>query len=224
FRLPKVLRANSFYWLPFLILSFTLIYENMGAYTNYNFEFKKAVNEFLGNSENPRYNLWLYNITNKQISTILYLFLIKSWLEPSKKKYIDWMIAFFILAALVLQLTEIEPLYLNQPIIFAMGANMILLGSGLYFVGLISNNRYLDANPFKLVSFWQMTFLLFTYSLTYINSVALLYLFEVNPQLGMGISYIDVVMGIFNSAVLVLIIASPLLPRLFEQEPFYESN
>ncbi|WP_296705149.1 histidine kinase, partial [Algoriphagus sp.] len=188
FRLPKVKRVNSYYWLPFLILAFTFVYENIGAYTNYNFEFNKTVNAFLGNPENPRYNLWLFNIANKQISTILYLFLIKSWIESSKKKYINWMIILFIIVALILQLTGIEPLYLNQPIIFAMGANMILLGSGLYFIGLITNDKYLETTPFRLVSFWQMTFILFTYSLTYINYVAVLYLFEINPQLGRSIA------------------------------------
>ncbi|MEB2779402.1 histidine kinase [Algoriphagus sp. C2-6-M1] len=221
-KLPKDKRANSHYWLPFLILTFTVFYENMGAYTNYNYEFKKWVNAFLGNTENPNYNLWLYNVANKHLSTILYLFLIKSWLDPSKKKSIYWMIILFIVIIQVLQFSGIEPIYSNQPIIFAIGANMILVGSGLYFISLITNDNYLNSNPLKLLSFWQMTFILFTYSLTYIYSVSLLYLFKVNPQLLISIGHIDMAMGILNLSILVLTIASPQLSRILEREPSYE--
>ncbi|MBN3520803.1 histidine kinase [Algoriphagus lutimaris] len=220
-KLKKEEKANSYYWLPFLIIAFTVFYENLGAYTNYNFEFKKSVNALLGNTEFPKYNLWLYNIANKQLSTVLYLFLIKTWLEPSQKKYINWMVIVFVIVSIFLQIAGIEPLYLNQPIIFSMGANMILVGSGLYFIGLITNQYYLNTNPLKLLSFWQMTFLLFTYSLTYINSMTVIYLYEINPQLGISIVQIDRVLGILNKVTLVLIITSPLLKKVFVKEPIF---
>lgn len=223
-KLTKDEKANSYYWLPFLILAFTVFYENLGAYSKYNFEFNKSVNALLGNTEFPKYNLWLYNIANKQISTILYLFLIKNWLSHSKKKYINWMLIVFVIVSLVLQITGIEPLSTNQPIIFSMGANMILVGSGLYFLGLITNQQYLENNPIKLISFWQMTFLLFTYSLTYINSVTLIYLYETNPQLGLSFIQIDIVLGVLNKVILVLIIASPLLSKIFVKEPIFEAS
>lgn len=224
FRLPKARKTEIYYWLPFLILAFTVFYENVGAYTNYNFEFKKSVNALLGNTENPSYNLWVFNIASRQITTILYLLLIRTWLEPKKKKIINWMILIFVVTAFTLQITGLEPLYLNQPIIFAMGANMILIGSGLYFIGLITNKHYLKYEPLRLISFWQMTFLLFTYSLTYISSVAYLYLYKLNPELGESISQIDIYLGIINISILILIIASPLLPKIFLREPFYEPN
>ncbi len=223
-KLPKEKRANSFYWLPFLILAFTVFYENLGGYTNYNFEFKKAVNVFLGNTENPIYNLWLFNIANTHIITILYLFLIRSWLEPSKKKYINWMIILFVVIVQVLQISGIEPIYLDQPVISTFGANMIIAGSGLYFIGLMSNEQYLAVNPFRLLSFWQMTFILFTYSLTYITSVSLLYLYTIYPLLVSSLYQINWVMGILNLAILVLTIASLHIPRFFEKEPNYVSN
>jgi len=223
-KLPKEKEVNSYYWLPFLILSFTVFYENLGAYTVYNFEFNKAVNALLGNTENPRYNLWLFNFFNKQINTILYLFLVKSWLEPSKKKFINWMIILFIIVIQVMQFSGLEPIYSNQPIIFALGANMILVGSGLYFVGLISNDNYLNSNPLRLISFWQMTLILFTYSLTYINSVALLYLWNINKQLVISLGQIDKVLGIINLSLLVVTVASPYLTRIFEKEPYHADN
>jgi len=222
-KLKKEEKANSYYWLPFLILAFTVFYENMGAYTNYNFEFKKSVNAWLGNTKYPKYNLWLYNIANKQLSTILYLFLIKTWLVPNQKKIINWMVIVFVIVSLVLQITWIEPLYLNQPIIFSLGANMILFGSGMYFIGLITNGQYLNYNPIRLLSFWKITFLLFTYSLTYINSIVIIHIYEISAQLAIGISQIGRVLGIFNKAILVLIIASPLLPKFFDKEPIFEA-
>lgn len=224
FRLPKEKRANSFYWLPFLILTFTVFYENFGAYTLFNFEFRKAANAFLGNTEYPKYNIWIFNIANKQISTILYLFLIKSWLDPSKKIYINWIIISFFIITQVIQFSGVELVYLNQPIIFSIGANMILISSGLYFIGLMTNENYLSSNPLRLLSFWQMTFILFTYSLTYITSVSMMYLNTHYPQFLYSLLKIDWVMGVINLAILGLTIASPKFPGLFEKEPFYESN
>ncbi|MDR7129966.1 hypothetical protein J2X69_002312 [Algoriphagus sp. 4150] len=221
FRLSKEQRAQLYFWLPFLILMFTAFYENMGAYTNFNYEFKKSVNAYLGNTEFPRYNLWLYNVSQRQVLTIFYLFLIKSWLEPSKKKYINWMLIAFVISSQVIQFSGIEPIYWFQPIIFSIGANMILVGSGLYFVGLITNDAYLNSNPLRLTSFWQMTFILFTYSLTYINDVAMPFLVTYNYELGNSIYQLAMAMICFNLAILTLTIASPKLPKLFEQEPSY---
>lgn len=178
----------------------------------------------MGNEENPRYNVWFYNIANKYVATILYLFLIKTWLEQVKRKFIIWMILFYFFIILFLTITGIEPIYLGQPIIFALGANMILIGSGLYFIGLISNERYLEVNPLRLLSFWQMTFILFTYTLIYIGSVSLDYLYGINKQLGISLSQINLVMGVLNLSILVLTLASPRLSGVFQKEPFYESN
>lgn len=221
-KLPKKQKANSLYWLPLLILGFSAFYEAIGAYLNYNYEFKKAANAFLGNTENPSYNIWLYNISNKQINTILYLFLIRCFLEPSKKKYIDWMIPLFFLISLSLQLTGIEPLYLNQPFIAAMAANMILIGCGLYFIGMITNDHYLESKPLKLISFWQTTFLLFSYSLIYINSVARIYIYGISKEIAINMAHLDRVFGISIRLMLVIIILSPFLPKVFDSDPIYE--
>lgn len=223
-KLPKERKVHIHYWLPFLMLSFTVFFETMGFYLNYNFELKKSINAFLGNTVYPQFNLFLFNITDRQIGTVLYLILIKSWLAPSKKKYIDWMIYIFILLALILQFSGIEPLYLHQPIIFSIGANMIVVGSAIYFISLITQKEFLEKNPWKLLSFWQVTSMLFTFTLTYISSVTLLYLYEVNPVLGRSLQSINLVMIITTLGILTLIIASPLLTNTFEKEPYYESN
>ncbi|UZD21254.1 histidine kinase [Algoriphagus halophytocola] len=220
-RLSQDQRGQLYFWLPFLILIFTFLYENASAYTLYDFEFNKAVNAYFGNTEFPMFNLWLNNVAHLQIITILYFFLIKSWLAPSKKKYMNWMLIGFVVSSQFIQFSGIEPIQWFQPIIFSIGANMILVGSGLYFIGFMANDLYLNSNPLKLVSFWQMTFILFTYSLTYIHYVAMPFLVTYNYELGRSISEINHVMNVLNLAILVLTIAAPMLPRLFEREPAY---
>lgn len=220
--LPKEKKSNILYWLPFLILCFTSFYEIFGRYTNYNYEFKRAVNEYLGNYKYPKFNLWLFNVARRQIGTILFLLLIRTWLKPSKKKIINWMILAFFILALGLQIFGIEPIYLHQPIIFSIGANMILIGCAMYFIELITEESYISKNPLRLLSFWQMTFIMFSFSLSYISSVALLYLYEVDPALGNYLQNIEILMNILTLAVLTLTIASPLLPRIFEKESYYE--
>ncbi|WP_296705148.1 histidine kinase [Algoriphagus sp.] len=222
-KLPKEKKRNIHFLLPFVILCFTVFYENLGSYTNYNYEFKRSVNAYLGNSEYPKFNLWLFNVAKRQVGTILYLMLIKSYVRPFKRRVINWLIFIFIVMALILQLSGIEPIYLNQPIIFAIGANMILFGSALYFTDLITLPSYLKSNPLRLASFWQMTALIFTFTLSYISSVALIYLYEVNPILGAALQSIGIYMGILTLAILTISIASPLLPNIFDKEPFFQS-
>lgn len=223
-KLPKEKKSNSFYWIPLVILSFSVFYEALGAYVNYNFELKKDINVFLGNSEHPNYNIWIYNISNKQISTILYLFLARFWVAPSKKKYVGWMILIFTSISLALQITGVEPIYFNQPIIAGMAATMILISCGLYFIDLITNKNFLATNPLRLLSFWQMSFLLFTYSLTYINSIARMYIYQISPQLALSMGHIDRILGISLRSIFLLIIISPLIPKAFDAEPFMQSR
>jgi len=221
-RLPNEMKANRKYWLPFLILCFIFFYQNFGAYTNYNFEFKKAVNAYLGNTEFPQFNLWLFNITRRQIQVVLYLLLVKSWLEPSKKKYITWMIYAFIFIALALQISGIELMYLQQPIIYSIGANMILVACWLYFIGMMTNKEYMESNPTRLLSFWATTILLFDYSITYIYTISLFYLFQVNPSLGRSLNQVVDIINLFNTSTLLLLIAAPFLSRFFDEEPIYK--
>lgn len=223
FKLPKEKKQSRFYWLPFFILAFTVLYENLGAVIFYIPDFNAWVNEILGNTVYPQFNIWFFNITNRYCTTILYLFLIKTWLEPSKQRYLNWMIIGYILLGIIFLITGYEPIYLNQPVTFAVGANMILAGSGLYFIGLITYEKYLAADPLRLLSFWQMTTILFTYSVTYINSVSITYLYEVNPQLGVSLINIDMVMSILNLFILMLIVVSPNL-KWIKEEPLYGSN
>ena len=219
-KLDKKEKANSYYWLPFLILSFTVFYESMGSVTRYYSQFNQTVNEFLGNTEFPRYNLWIFNITNTLVTTVLYIFLIRFWIPPTKKRVLTWMIYGFIIVYLVFQFTGIEPIYLNQPMLFAIAANLILIACSFYFIQMMTDPSYLEVNPKRLLSFWQVTILLFTYSLTYIYSVSLVYLYNLNPELTENLANVSRILGILNQSILIAMIASPRLVNLFDQEPY----
>ncbi|MEN2281704.1 histidine kinase [Algoriphagus sp. SE2] len=223
-RLSGEKKASIFYWLPFLILSFTVFYENIGAYTLYDLEFRKAANAYLGNTEYPLYNLWVFNITNSQILTVLYLSLIRFWLSQSKKKYLTRMILFFVIFVVVIQLTGIEPIYLNQPFILAVGTYLILFGCGLYFIELMAQERFLKSNLLRLISFWQMTLIFFNYSLSYSYSISFEYLYGINPELTKSLAIVNQTMGILCLFIFVVTIASPFLPINFEREPNHESS
>ncbi len=220
FRLSKSERGNIFYWLPLLILVFTVAHENVGAFT-LDSEFNRSVNAFFGNTENPKYNLWLKNITFYYLGIILYLALIRLWIIPSRKKILTAFIVSFTLIAPIIWLLEFEPFYLNQSVAYAIGANLILIGCGLYFIGLITDDKYLNSEPIRLLSFWKVTFILFNYSLTYINSVSLAYVYSINEDMADSLIIVDMLLSVINLAILVLILASPNFPRTFQREPYY---
>ncbi|WP_243431560.1 histidine kinase [Algoriphagus lutimaris] len=203
-----------------MILNFTVFYESMGLFTLTYTPFTRYINELLGNIEFPRYNLWVFNIANTLIATALYLFLIRSWISPTKKQYLTLMIYGFIIIGIVFQLTGIEPLYLDQPMLFAIAANLILVACGIYYLQMMTDPFYLEVNPKRLLSFWQVTILLFTYSLTYIYSVSLIYLYNLNPELANHLGNLNRILGILKLFILILIIASPRLTHLFDQEPY----
>ncbi|WP_373400516.1 histidine kinase [Algoriphagus halophilus] len=219
-QLPKAQQNSKKFWFPFIILVFVVFYESMGFFTRYHIPLNRYVNELLGNTEFPRYNLWVFNVANTIIATVLYLFLIKSWLPPTQKRILTWMIYGFIVTSLVFQFSSIEPLYLDQPMLFAIAANLILIACGIYFLQMISDPSFLRANPLRLLSFWKVTILLFTYSLTYIFSVSIIYVYNINPELSEFLVLLNRLMGILNQSVLILIIASPRLTHLFDQEPY----
>ncbi len=218
-KLPKEKKVNSYFWLPFLILSFTVFYENFGAYSIYNFEFNKAVNALLGNTENPRYNVWLYNIFNIYILTFLYLFLIRLYVNARNRKIINGMMIFYLMAILFFNSLGIEKVYDNQPIIFFIGASFLIIASGLYFMMFIKEDIYLDINPLRLFSFWQVTFILFNYSTVFLLFISRKYLWENYYSLFNSLSYISIIFGIIILVIFLATITWPSLNWKYEKQP-----
>ncbi len=218
-KLPKQKRASSYYWLAFLILIFTVFYESTGSFFLFSRELNAEINAFLGNTEHPKYTLWVYNIFNIYILTFLYLFLIRQYVTNRNRKVINGMMIFYLVAILFLNSLGIEKVYDSQPIIFFIGASFLIIASGLYFMMFIKEDIYLDINPLRLFSFWQITFILFNYSTVFLLFISRKYLWQNYYSLYASISYINVILGILTLIVLLMTLAIPSLKWKYEKQP-----
>jgi hypothetical protein len=218
-KLPKGSRANSYYWLPLFILIFSVFYENLAAYTNFNFEFKKNVNVLLGNTENPRYNIWVYNIFNQQLLTLVILFLLRSYLPVVNKKIINWLMFFFIGIIIVLTVSGVEPIYGSRPLIFAISASLILISCGIYFISFMTDNNFLQSNPLRLASFWQATFLLFYYSAIFLKTISQQYLWTYMADFSKSLNVINTSLWILLMITMILPLTASSFKLNLEKEP-----
>jgi hypothetical protein len=218
-KLPKNERANSHYWLPFLILVFTVFYESTGSFFLFSRELNAEINAFLGNTEHPKYTIWVYNIFNIYILTFLYLFLIRQYVTNRNRKMINGMMVFFFVAIIILNYSGVEKVYDSQPIIFFIGASFLIIASGLYFLEFIMGDIYLEINPLRLFAFWQVTFILFNYSAIFLLFISQKYLWQNYYSLYASISYINVILGILTLIVLLMTLAIPSLKWKYEKQP-----
>ncbi len=218
-KLPKQERANSNYWLPFLILVFIVFYETIGSFFLYYREWNSEINGFLGNSENPKYTVWVYNIFNLYLLTILYLFLIRHYLSLKNRKFINGMVAFLIASIVLLNYFGIQKVYDSQPIIFFISATFLIVASGGYFIMFLKEDMYLDVNPLRLFSFWHVTFILFNYSSVFLLFILRKYLWENYYSLYSSLNWINVILGIIILVIFLATIAWPSLNWKYEKQP-----
>ncbi len=218
---PKDKRADIKYWLPFLIVLLAFFYENLGAYTNFNFEMKRSVNALLGNTKNPKYNVWVFNIFNQQLLTLLILYLLKSYLSIRKKKIVNWLMFFFLGTSVFIVGFGFEPIYGSQPLIFSIAAGSILISCGLYFMSFITDDSYLESNPLRLASFWQVTFILFYHSMIFLKTVSQKYLWAENMDLYKSLNYINTILWLFIMITMLLSYSTDSLKLKLEREPNY---
>jgi hypothetical protein len=78
---------------------------------------------------------------------------------------------------------------------------------------------YLEVNPLRLLSFWQVTVILFYYSLTFLINNSMEYLWKTQPLLAGSLGRINMFLGILSLVVIVFIIAAPNLNIKLEKEP-----
>jgi hypothetical protein len=219
FKLSKEERANSHYWLPLLILVFTVAYETAGSFFLFYRELNAGINAFFGNTENPKYTVWVYNIFNAYILTFLYFFLIRLYETNRNRKIINGMMVFFLVVILVFNFLGIENIHDNQPTLFFIGASFLIIASGRYFIMIVSNDRYLDINPLRLFSFWQLTFILFNYSMVFLLMISRKYLWQNYYSLYGSLTYINSILGIITLLILLLTLAGPSLNWKYEIQP-----
>ena len=218
-KLPKNERANSHYWLPFLILVFTVFYESTGSFFLLSRELNAEINAFLGNTENPKYTVWVYNIFNFYILTFLYLFLIRLYVPHRIRKIINGMMVFFFVAILFLNYSGVEKVYDSQPIIFFIGASFLIIASGLYFLEFITGDIYIEINPLRLFAFWQVTFILFNYSAIFLLFISQKYMWQNYYSLYTSLTKINIILSIITLLVLLMTLAVPSLNWNYEKQP-----
>jgi hypothetical protein len=218
-KLPKHERAKSNYWLPFLILVFIVFYESVGSFFLYARELNAEINAFLGNSENPKYNVWVFNIFNVYLLTILYLFLIRQYLSLKNRKFINGMIVFYLSSIVVLNYFGIQKVYDSQPIIFFISATFLIIASGVYFIMFLKEDMYLDINPLRLFSFWHVTFILFNYSTVFVLFILQKYMWENYYALYKSLSLINIIEGVIILVIFLATIAWPSLNWKYEKQP-----
>lgn len=218
-KMPLEKRSEKIFWIPFLILLLTVFYENFGAYLTQNSNLNESINIFLGNDINLSYNVWLFNIANTQICTILILLLLSLYLPKKLKKIVRSFILLFISFCVVAQASGFQLIYDSQPILFAVGAGFILISCGFYFLSFMNEDIYLEIDPLRLFSFWQAIFILFYFSLTFLKTISEKYLWEQKMSLAISLGYINTILWIFIMVTLVLTIVSRSLNWKFENQP-----
>lgn len=212
-------RVNKLYWVLFFVLFFTVFYENFGSYLTYNSTLNARINAFLGNTKNPNYNIWFYNLSYSIIISSCYLLILRIYVSSSLKRPISFLLFSFLTLCLVLHLFEIEPIYGPQLITYSIGSSFVLISCILFFVSLMKDPVYLEVNPLRLLSFWQVTVILFYYSLTFIINNSVEYLWKTQPSLAVSLHWINVFLGIISLMTIMIIIAAPNLNIKLEKEP-----
>jgi hypothetical protein len=161
----------------------------------------------------------VYNIFNLYIGTLLYLLLIRLYVGKKNRKALNGMILFFLFAIFFLNIFGVQKLYDSQPILFFISASFLIIASGLYFMEFITDEIYIDVNPLRLFSFWQVTFILFFYSMVFLASISQKYLWQNHLSLSASLTYINMILGNIILVVLVLTLAGPSLKWNYEKQP-----
>lgn len=221
FRLPSALRARNEYLLPFVYALIFVAIDPLGFGFRLFQNVNGSINEFFGNHEKPFYNAWLYNVVLKMAMPVVALLLIKSYLPAKQQTSIKWILLTFISIAIVYQALQIEPIYLNQGTLFAVGALCMLLGCFIYYHVLMTQDEYLDRNILLLPSFWQVTFIMFYTSLTYFNAISTTYLTENHSAFLVSMYKVNRFTGVVQSLVYITCLAAPLLKFKVESQPSY---
>jgi hypothetical protein len=177
------------------------------------------VNALLGNTDNPRYNVWVFNIFNQQVLTLGILFLLRYYLPVKWKKIVNWLMLFFIGISTILIAFEVEPIYGNQPLIFALGASSILISCGLYFISFMTDDSFLESNPLRLASFWQATFILFYYSVIFLKTILQQYLWTEMLDFSISLFIINRTLWILLMVTMLLPLAASSFKLNLEKEP-----
>ena len=209
FFLPNRKKTKPRHLLPFLFVELVTFYENFSAYLLRNKELNQYLHELISDETFQGWNLWSYNLFNFQISKgLLLVYVWKQVQTPSRKKLVMLFLVGFILTCIVLMVLKIEPLHDFQTTIYFMGNTLLILASGLYFLDLISNPKFLGINPLRNWDFWAITLILFQSAVVFLADIAYPYLAMNNEDLYYLFNWVSQVLYILLILIMALSISS----------------
>lgn len=182
--LPNKKKTKSRFLLPFLFIALVTFYEDFSVYLLYNKNLNQFFHELISDTPFQGWNLWSYNLFNYQISKVLLLVYLRNQIQtPNRKKLVLIFLGGFVLTCALLMVFKLEPLYGFQTIIYFLGNTLLILASGLYFLDLISNPKFLNINPLRNWEFWSVTVILFQSAVVFLADIAYPYLAMNNESL-----------------------------------------
>lgn len=204
--LPIEKRKNPKYYLAFIIVILVPFYEFLGAFFIVNTALNKKIHELFSNTDFLGYNIWVHNIFYFQISKIILILWINQFIENFKFRKINIILSvIFIFTAQVLTMTKIQNITEFQPMIYFMSFVLGIVASGLFFVDLISSDRYLEINPLRFIPFWFITFNLFQQVIVFLAEMSNDYLAFNNIPLYFFFNYISQILYVLMLISIVII-------------------
>jgi hypothetical protein len=184
FFLEKDKRGRPELYLPFCLILLSVFYEYLAAATVQFVEINKWLYGVFNYPHENNYNLWVYNFFGYHLTSLLFLALIHYYLfSPIKKKIVKGLSLLFIFFYVVFQVLGIESLFEQQTYSIFVGYSAVIIACGLYFMELISHPVYLEINPLKAFSFWQVTAILLNDTLKFLLEISFNYIISVSMNL-----------------------------------------
>ena len=184
FFLEKEKKEKPEFFLPFSLIILTVFYEYLAAITVHFKEINNWIYPIFNYPHENNYNIWVYNFFGSHLTSLLFLAIIYRYLfSLNKRKIVKWLCMLFVFAYSVFQLTGIESFFEQQAYSIFVGYSVVIIACGLFFIELISHPNYLEINPIKAYSFWQVTIILFYYSILFLIEISFNYIISISMDL-----------------------------------------
>lgn len=194
FFLEKDKRGKPGFYLPFCLILLSVFYEYLAAATVEFLEINKWLYGVFNYPHENNHNLWVYNFFGSHLPSLLFLALIYQYLFSSvKKRIVKGLLLLFIFSYVVFQVLGIESLFEQQAYSIFVGNSAVIIACGLYFMELISHPDYLEINPIKAFSFWQVTAILFNDTLKFLLEISFNYIISISMNLMSSLYLISMV-------------------------------
>lgn len=192
--LEKNKKRKPEFYLPLVLIVFSVFYEYLAAATVVFLSINKWLYGIFDYPKENNYNLWVYNLFGSHLASMLFLALIYQYLfSASKRIIVKGMGLFFLLSYTAFQVMGIETLFEQQEYSIMVGFSSVIIACGLYFMDLVSHPGYLEINPLKTFSFWQVTVILFTFTLKFLLEISYNYIISVSMNLMSSLYLISMV-------------------------------